>query len=38
MSAITKYEYEEFYKEYEKQRYRDFMFSLSDNIYFDSDT
>lgn len=37
MSAIAKYEYEEFYKEHEKQRYRDFMVSLSDNIDFDSD-
>lgn len=38
MSAIVKYEYEEFYKEHEKQRYRDFMVSLSDNITFESDT
>lgn len=38
MSAIAKYEYEEFYKELEKQRYRDFMVSLSDNITFESDT
>lgn len=37
MSAIAKYGYEEFYKEHEKQRYRDFMVSLSHNIDFDSD-
>ncbi|MDD2497318.1 MAG: hypothetical protein PHY90_04155 [Desulfitobacteriaceae bacterium] len=38
MSTIVKYEYEEFYKEHKKQRYRDFMVSLSDNITFESDT
>lgn len=38
MSAIVKYEYEEFYMEHEKQRYRDFMVSLSDNITFEIDT
>lgn len=38
MSAIVKYEYEEFYKEHEKRRYRDFMLSLSDNIAFELDT
>lgn len=37
MNAIAKYEYEEFYKEHEKQRYRDFMVSMSDDISFDSD-
>lgn len=38
MSAIEKYEYDQFYKEHEKQRYLDFMVSLSDDISFDSDT
>lgn len=38
MSAIPKQRYAEYYREYEKQRYRDFMGSLSDDISFDSDT
>lgn len=38
MSAIPKQRYEEYYREYEKQRYLDFMVSLSDNIAFESDT
>ena len=38
MNVIEKYEYEQFYKEHEKRRYRDFMVSLSDTISFESDT
>ena len=37
MSGVTTYEYEEFYKEHEKQRYLDSMVSLSDDISFVSD-
>lgn len=38
MSTIQKYEYDQFYKAHEMQRYLDFMVSLSDEISFDSDT
>ena len=37
MNTVKNQEYFEYYKSYEKQRYRDFLSSLSDNISFDSD-
>lgn len=37
MNTVKNQEYFEYYKSYEKQRYRDFLSSLSNNISFDSD-
>lgn len=37
MNAVLKLEIQEVYRDYEKKRYRDFLFSLSDHILFDND-